>query len=171
MVGQINQRTTAKQHRWQPLQQEQPLPPAEPLHAIQSKQRSRQGSADETSHGNRHHERAHRTRTMVAWIPVAQVIDYAREEAGFCNTQQEPENIELRWCTHEHHRGGDDSPAEHDSGDPSAGPDPMQYEIARDFKQAISEKEYAGTKPESGRAEFERIIHLQRGKSNVDTVE
>src|SRR5262249_41077968 len=153
--GQIDPGTTAKQHRWQPLQQEEPLPPAEPHYAIQSQQHSRQGPANETGHGNRHHERTNRTRTMVAWIPVAQVINHAREEAGFCNTQQEPENIELRWCADEHHRGGDDSPAEHDSGDPSASADPMQYEIAGDFKQAIAEKEYAGTEPESGCAEFE----------------
>src|SRR5262249_8740023 len=85
--------------------------------------------------------------------------------------QQEAQHVELSGGAHKHHCRSNDAPANHDPGDPAPGSNTVQYEVARHFKQAISEKEDTGAEAECGRAELESIIHLQCGKSDIHAVE
>ena len=58
---------------------------------------------------------------MFSGEPVGEVENDPREKAGFGDTEKEAKEIEREGALAEGHEGGDDSPADHNAGDPEAG--------------------------------------------------
>ena len=77
-------------------------------------------------------------------IPVSEVQDDAGEEAGLEDAEQEARNVELRRRRDEHHRRGDDAPAEHDAQQRLARADPLEHQVARHLEQEVADEEDAG---------------------------
>src|SRR6266480_7927037 len=66
---------------------------------------------------------------------------------------------------------GDDSPGNQNACNPDAGADPMQQQIARNFKEEVAEKENPGEQTELLASDRQLLVHRQRRKRNVDSVE
>ncbi len=58
---------------------------------------------------------------MFSRKPVGEVEDDPREKARFGDTEEEAKEVKGEGTLAEGHEGGDDSPADHDAGDPEAG--------------------------------------------------
>ena len=58
---------------------------------------------------------------MFSRKPVGEVKDDPRKKAGFGNTEEEAKKVKGEGALAEGHEGGDESPADHDAGDPEAG--------------------------------------------------
>jgi len=46
----------------------------------------------------------------------------------------------------EGHQGGDDSPTDHDAGDPESGSRSVEDEVSRNLEEEVTEKEDAGSR-------------------------
>ncbi len=58
---------------------------------------------------------------MFSGKPVGEVEDDPREKAGFGDTKEKAKEIEREGALAEGHEGGDDSPTDHNAGDPETG--------------------------------------------------
>ena len=63
------------------------------------------------------------------------------------------------------------APADHYSGYPSAGPDPLEDQIARHLQYEITPKERPRAEPKNIRAQPQILVHCQRGEPDVHAVE
>ncbi|MCY1231110.1 hypothetical protein D9M72_435470 [compost metagenome] len=91
--------------------------------------------------------------------PEAQEEDGAGEEAGFCHTQDETQYVELLHVAHPGEQQGDDAPADHDAGEPAAGAELVQCQVARDLEQDVADEEDAGGEPELSRRKGQIVVH------------
>jgi len=103
--------------------------------------------------------------------PVGDVEDHAREEAGFRDAEQEAEHQERRRPGDQRAGRRHKPPADHDPRDPRARAEPLQREVARHFEEEIAEKENPGAEPVGLGVDADRLVHLQRSKSDVDPVD
>jgi len=102
--------------------------------------------------------------------PVGQVQDDAREKARLGYTKKKTENVEGGGVVAEGHQGGDDSPADHDAGDPESGSRTVQNEVGRDFKNKVTDEKDACTCSKHGIGEPGHLAHREFGKAYVDPV-
>jgi hypothetical protein len=63
------------------------------------------------------------------------------------------------------------APADHDAADPAARPDLLEDQIARHLENEITPEKGAGAEPEHIRAEPEFLVHGQRRKPDIYTIE
>src|SRR5690606_26281074 len=63
------------------------------------------------------------------------------------------------------------APANHDARDPEARADPLEDEVARNFEQAVAEKEEAGGQAVRGGIEAERKLEIRGDEADVDAVD
>jgi hypothetical protein len=99
--------------------------------------------------------------------PLCEIEDDAGEEAGLCHAKQEAHDVEL----HGQHGDGQQSPGEHDAGQPAARAKADQHEVGEDFEDSVADKEEPGTEAADGRAEVQVAIHLQCGEADVGAVD
>src|SRR6516225_8097412 len=71
----------------------------------------------------------------------------------------------------EEHRRRDHPPKQHQKGDPWAGSDASQNDVARHLKQKISSEENTRAKTVDRVAEAQLVFHLKGGEANIDTVQ
>ena len=71
----------------------------------------------------------------------------------------------------EGHQGGDDSPTDHDAGDPESGSRAVEDEVSRNLEEEVTEKEDSGSGSEDGIGEPRDLVHRQFGKADVDPVD
>jgi hypothetical protein len=71
----------------------------------------------------------------------------------------------------EGHQGGDDSPTDHDAGDPESGSRAVEDEVSRNLEKEVTEKENAGSGGENGIREPRNLMHGQFGEAYVDPVD
>ena len=71
----------------------------------------------------------------------------------------------------EGHQRGDDSPADHDAGDPEAGSRAVEDEVSRNLEEKVTKKEDAGSGGEDGIGEPGDLAHREFGKAYVDSVD
>jgi hypothetical protein len=75
----------------------------------------------------------------------------------------------------EHHGCSHKTPDDHDPGNPDTGSDPLQDQVAGDFKQKIANEEKTGTQTvntsEYGIINAQHLPELQFCKTNVNTVD
>ena len=70
----------------------------------------------------------------------------------------------------EGHQGGNDSPTDHDAGDPEPGSRSVENEVSRNLEEEVTEKEYAGSGGEDGIREPRNLMHGQFGEADIDSV-
>ena len=93
------------------------------------------------------------------------------KEAGFRDAEQEAQHVKAHLAAHQRHRGRDDAPGHHDAGNPAAGAELFQRQIARHLEDEIADEEDAGAPGEDQRRELQLRVHGQRGKTEIDAVE
>jgi hypothetical protein len=69
------------------------------------------------------------------------------------------------------HCRGQHTPGDHDARNPQSGADACEDEIARYFEQEVREEEDPATQAEHGRRQAQVPHHLQRGESQVDSID
>src|SRR4051794_20822975 len=98
---------------------------------------------------------------------MSQVENHSRKKARFGQTQQKTERVKTERRSNEDHRDRDNSPGDEDSGDPNPRADAVHDQIARHFKEEISDEENARAKSKNRFTELQILVHLKRGKANV----
>ena len=170
-VGQIEPGDDAEQHRGDALDDEQPLPAPQAHHAVEPEQQARDRRADHGGNGNGDGEGGEEPRAIFRRIPVGQIENDAGEEAGFRHAEQEAQHVEAHLAADGRHQRRDDAPGHHDAGDPAAGAEFLQREIARHLEDEIADEEDAGAPGEDQRRELQIRVHGQRGEAEIDAVE
>ena len=171
LVAQHADDRVAQQDRRNGLQQKQPLPCAQAADTGKRRQDpSRQRAADHARQRygrqqQRDHLAASRRRE-----PAGQEVKHAGNEASLGHAEQETQDIELRRRLHEGHAGTDQSPGDHDAGDPQARADLVKEYVARHFEQHIAEEEDACAETVDSVAELQVVEHLQFGEADIDAV-
>ena len=162
----------AEQHRRNAFDEDQPLPAA---HAAEARHEAQDRPGDEpTDHARRRQrdiEHAPRAAAPRGGIPLAHVVDRARDEARFGQPEQKAHHVELRGRADEDRRAGEQAPRHHDARDPAARAHLVQDHVARHFEQEIAEKEDARAEAVDGIAELQVARHLQLGEADVDAIE
>ena len=170
-IGQQHPGDDAHDDGRQRLDQEQPLPALQaepPVHRQQPRRHRRPD--DQRDHAGRL-EDSHHARAVIGREPPGQVQHDARIEARFGQAQQEADAVEAPVVPDEGGQAGDDAPGEQDAGDPFARADPVQDQVAGDFRQEVADEEHAGAKSEHGLGEAERVLHRQLGEAHVHAIE
>src|SRR5260370_1804472 len=108
---------------------------------------------------------------MICGEPVAEIEDDSREEAGFREAEQEPEDIEANRASGEGHRDRDQAPGDHDPADPEARSDIVQDDGGGHFEGEVAEEEDARAEAEHLRRQAHILVHGQRGEAYVDAIE
>ena len=130
------------------------------------------GRADDHRDRGGHHEERAGPGAVRGRDPVGQVEDHPREEAGFGDargaraTAMNDRTSVMNIVAHR-----DETPADHDAGDPAAGADAFQDEVARDLEQAVAEEEEPRAKPEFGGAQAQVALQLGRREADIHAVD
>lgn len=103
--------------------------------------------------------------------PVGQVQDNAGEKARLGYSKEKTENVEGGSVVAEGHQGGDDSPADHDTGDPESGSRAVQNEVRRNFKNKVTDEKNACSCGKHGIGEPGDLAHRKFGEANVNPVD
>ena len=161
----------AEHHRRQPLQQEQPLPALQvpqPVHC-----QNVPGEDRTEHHGHRHGDHKQRVGAgaVIRREPPGEIDQNARQEASFGNAHQHAQDIERFGAGGEHGAGGGDAPHHHDPGDPAAGADLRQHDVAGDTAQHVGHVKQRRGQAKHGRREAQIFAHRQPGKADVDAIE
>ena len=98
---------------------------------------------------------------MFRLIPLAKIPRHAREEGGFRYTECKANSIKLRWSRNECRETGDDTPGNHDAGNPFSRAELRHQSTARYFQQKITDKENTCTETVNFIGKIKRFIHLQ----------
>jgi len=96
---------------------------------------------------------------MFSGKPVGEVEDDPRKKAGFGDAEEEAKKVEREGALAKSHEGGDDSPADHDAGDPEAGSGALEDEISRNLEEKVTEEEDARPCGEDGVGEPGYVVH------------
>jgi hypothetical protein len=102
--------------------------------------------------------------------PVGQQQHHAGEEPRFADSEQEAQHVELRRRLHEGDAGGDRAPQDQDARDPLARADARQQHVRRDLEQEVADEGDAGAEAVDDVGELQRLLHLQLGEADVDTI-
>src|ERR1700680_3301121 len=108
---------------------------------------------------------------MMAWKPIGEVKDDAGKEAGFGNPQQEAHNGKTRRTRDHCSEAREDSPADHDPGNPYSGADLFQDHVARDLEDEITPVKHPDGKPEGAARHAEVWAHGEPGEAHIDPVD
>jgi len=103
--------------------------------------------------------------------PIGQVKDDAGEKSGFGDAKKEAEDVEGGGAMAEGHQGGDNSPADHDAGNPESGSRPVKNEVSGNLEEKVTEKEDACSGGEDGIGEPRDLMHGQFGEADIDPVD
>jgi hypothetical protein len=146
-VGQVEPADRSEDDGWCRLSKEQPFPPREAEDGVQFEERRRDWRAEPDGHRDSGHEAGDDAGAMMRWEPVGEIEDHAGEEAGLGKAEGEPQDKEADWPLGEGEATGYDAPADHDPGNPPAGADLFQDQVARHLQQEIPPEE--GTRAEA----------------------
>ena len=174
-VGQPDENGDAGQHAGDALQQEKPLPAgqrvAEEGRAIKAKQPAGQRRTDAPRESRGREEPGDGARLQADGNPVGEIEQDAGREAGLGRAEQEAQQVETPLPLDAHHQRGDHAPGDHDARHPEPRPDAIEYQVARDLEDKVTDEKDAGAKPVDSFGETEVVAHGQLGKADVDAVE
>ena len=104
--------------------------------------------------------------------PVGEKHHDAGEKTGLGQTEKETHGVELRRRLHPRVQARDNSPRDHDAGDPFSGAPFLDDDCARNLEQEIAEKEQPGTSADHVVVEGRHVLrHGQLGECDVDTID
>jgi hypothetical protein len=70
----------------------------------------------------------------------------------------------------EGHQGGDDSPTNHDAGDPESGSRAVENEVSGNLEEEVAEKKNAGSGGKNSIREPRNLMHCQFGEADIHSV-
>ena len=170
-VGQIEGYDKAEDQGRNGLHDEHPLPAGHPPHAVHFQQVSRERGADDPGNGDGCHKKGRHPGPDGGWEPVGQIKDHAREKAGLSDTQK---NTDCNVALGPHHPGShgrDYPPADHNAGDPLAGPKAVEQEVAGQLKKEIADEKSPGTEAVQGFADVKGLVHIRGRVADISPVE
>jgi hypothetical protein len=170
LVSHVEQHDDTKDDCRYRLHDKQPLPALEPADTVHFKERTRERRSEHDRNWYCRHEQRGNRRTPMRREPVAEVQDDAGKEARLGGAKQESEHIKARRIPDEGHRRGDNAPRDHHSRDPKPRPDLVQDDVGGDLEEEVAPKENPGAKTKDHRRESEILVHRQRSKPNIDTI-
>jgi len=171
-IGQKEGDGQPDEDRGDSFQKKEPLPGVESVPTVGNLENpTGNGTAKSTSCGDGGHEHGGHMSPVLAWEPIGQVKDDAGEKSGFGDAKKEAEDVEGGSAVAEGHQGGDNSPADHDAGDPESGSRPVENEVSGNLEEEVTEKEDAGSGGEDGIREPRDLMHGQFGEADIDPVD
>src|SRR6478672_7773697 len=108
---------------------------------------------------------------METYEAVEKFQDDTREKACLKSAEQESHHIKLKWRGYEHHGCRSETPEHHDAQQRLARADFLQEEIARYFKQEISDEKNTCAQAVDSVVERQGLLHLQLRITDIDAVE
>jgi hypothetical protein len=138
-VVQKSQRHNAERDGGEPLDEEEPLPAVEPSEAVELEQPARDRSTGDVRGRDRREEESKRAGALALREPPRQVEDDPWEESRLGHAEQETEHIEAHRAADEHRRRGQQAPNDHDQGEPAAGAEAVERQVARYSGEDVSE--------------------------------
>ena len=90
-------------------------------HAVHQVDESGEETSKGAGSGGGGEEEGDSETNLVSLVPLGEVERYTGEETGLGDTQEETGDEETFKVFHETHTGHDDTPADHDGGDPQRG--------------------------------------------------
>ena len=146
------------------------MPSCEAPASLQPQQQSGQRAHDDRAERESDVEAADRARTLPRRKPSRKIVDDAGKETCLCDAESKTHRIKLNWRLHQHHSHREQSPREHDPGQPAARAETHQQKIGRHLAGPVAEKKESRTKEIDRCAEVQVMIHLQRGEADVDAI-
>ena len=138
---------------------------------MHSQQEAGERTAYDAGQGRSRHEQSDGAGPRRGWKPAPQVKDHAGKKSGFGGAQQKAQQVKAARAGDKNHRRRNNSPDHHDHGDPLARANPGQRQIAGHLKKEISGKEDTGAQAIDFIAEAQLPLHLQGGKSDIDSIQ
>ena len=87
------------------------------------------------------------------------------------HAEDESHRQEALWPLDPSHHTGAQAPSEQNPGDPHAGADANQHQVAGNLEDAVSDEENARSQSIGIRTQLDLLVHGQGGKADVDPVE
>ena len=154
------------------FQKKEPLPGVESVPTVGNLENpARNRASKNTGCGDGGHEHGGHMGAVFPRKPIGQVKDDAGKKSGFGDAKKEAEDVEGGGAMAEGHQGGDNSPADHDAGDPESGSRPMKNEVSGNLEEKVTEKEDACSGGEDGIGEPRDLMHGQFGEADIDPVD
>ena len=132
---------------------------------------SRQRVTDHSGDGNCRHKPGDDLGTPSRREPVSQIKNDAWKKTSLGKSKQEPHGIKRGDGIHEKSCSGDNSPGDHDAGNPQTCADLFQQQIAGYLEDQITKEKNARSKALNRVAERQIVLHLQLGEAHIDTIE
>ena len=171
-VGQVGPARDAEQHGGQALHQEH-HPPAlqaeQPVGVLDDRARQRRSQGRGQRDG--HEEGPDQLHPPGPRQPPGEVEEDPGEEAGLGDAEQHPQRVQPARRVDEGHGAGDDAPADHDPGDPAAGAEAVQRQVARHLEEQVADEEQPRGQPEHRLGQPEVLAHRELGEADVGAVE
>ncbi len=100
-----------------------------------------------------------------------QIQNDAGEESGLCRSKQKPQHQKRGRPADQRKGPRGEAPGDHNASDPFARAEAFQSQIARHFKNEITDEENSGAKTVGLRIDANRFVHLQSGKADIHPVD
>jgi len=153
------------------FQKKEPLPGVESVPPVGNlKNPTGNGTAKNTSCSDRRHEHGGHMGSVLTREPVGEVKDDAWEKAGLGHAEKKAKDVEGGDAVAEGHQRGDDSPTDHDAGDPESGSRAVEDEVSRNLEKEVTEKENARSGGKNSIREPRNLMHGQFGETDIDSV-
>src|SRR5580692_1298783 len=102
---------------------------------------------------------------------MCQIDHHSREKSGFGGAEKEPHGVELARSMDESHKDRDDSPRDHDAGDPPPGTPTLDDERSGNFEHHVTDEKHSRAQAKDPVAESQVMGHFQGRVGAVYPVE
>jgi hypothetical protein len=109
--------------------------------------------------------------SVLFWKPGSHVVDKARYESGFSETERKPQCVETHRTYDQSHCHRCQTPSDHDARQPAVRAVAYEQNVAGHFKEKVSPEEHSRAETINGWREAQIFVHGQGGKSNVHAID
>src|SRR5208283_3915887 len=102
---------------------------------------------------------------------MREIYDHAREKARLGCSEQKSYDVKLTGRVYEPHKHRNDSPGDHDAGNPQPCTPSLDDKRSWDFQQNVSDEKNSRAQSEHPVAEPQTVRHFQRRIGNVHPVQ
>src|SRR6516164_11649753 len=169
-ISQIDEDDDSEEHGRYSFEDEHTLPALQTSDSIHFKQCTGQRRTKHRRNWRCRHEEGYDLCPPSRRKPVAQIQNDARKKSGFGNPQQKAKYVEARLSPDECEVHRNETPCDHDTGDPQARAYAVKNDVRRDLEEEVAQKEDAGTKAKDCGREPKVLVHRQRREANIDAV-
>lgn len=127
--------------------------------------------ADDAGDGHAEEENSEGASLFAFGEPVSEIEADAGKVAGFGEAEEKARGVELVDVLDQAVESGERAPGNEDAGDPDAGAEFVEEEIAGDFENTVADEEYSSEQAELLGSDGQGAVHGERGEADVDAVE